>query len=101
MARGRPRSPRYGRPIDLPQLAASYKHIPTDVLADLAEFCGASTAAPVGWSSEQMWRSVGRRDVWLRIAAAVQLDEFELFALLKGEPISRQFPQLPDEVSDE
>ena len=77
---------RFGRTVDLQQQVLGYRAIPQDVLADLAEYCGAIDPAPKG--HEAMLRAAGRRDVWLRIAAHRNLREGEVYALLKGDPIS-------------
>lgn len=78
---------RFGRRVDLPQQVRSYRRIPPDVLSDLAEFCGAMDPAPLEGDQFKQGRVAGRRDVWLRIQQHCCLDEAEIYALLKGQPL--------------
>ena len=81
------RTPRR-RPFDLGAQAQAYRAMPPAVLADLADFCGATDPAPAEGDLFKQGRAAGRRDVWLRIVAHRHLREEEVFALLKGEPIA-------------
>lgn len=79
---------RYGRQVDLKVQVRGYRMMTPDVLADLAEFCGAIDPAPKDGGEFVQGRAAGRRDVWLRIMAHRVLRETEVYALLKGEPIA-------------
>lgn len=79
---------RYGCPIDLVKQIAAYRSIPQIVLADLADCCGAADPAPTDGDLFKQGRAAGRRDIWLRIQYHLALNEHELFALLKGQPLT-------------
>lgn len=77
-----------GRRFDLKIQAQAYRFIPQAVLADLAEFCGASEPSPQNGDPFLQGRRAGRRDVWLRIIGHRAIREDEIIALLRGEGIA-------------
>jgi hypothetical protein len=80
---------RFGRRVDLVQQISGYRAVPDTVIADLMEFCGAVDEAPKSGDPFIQGRAAGRRDVWLRIQHHRHLREHELYALMKGEPLTK------------
>jgi hypothetical protein len=75
-----------GRKFDIQQQVQGYQTIPQIVLADLAEFCGATAPIPNDPAAAQ--RRAGRLDVWLRIIGHRALRGDEVIALQRGEGIA-------------
>jgi hypothetical protein len=58
-------------------------------LADLAVFCGAKKSS-FSRDSLEMARAEGRREVWLRIQAQLNLSEKDIFDLLRRSGYNNQ-----------
>lgn len=79
---------RFGRKVNLRVQVHGYHMIDQEVLADLADYCGAVDPLPLDGDPVKLARAAGRNDVWRRIMAHRHLREGEVYALLKGEPIA-------------
>ncbi|MGH3511450.1 MAG: hypothetical protein ACRDRB_04150 [Pseudonocardiaceae bacterium] len=81
---------KFGRKVDYVNLNTAYRSLHQDVLADLAEFCGAIHPAPAASDLGVQMRAAGRRDVWLHIQHHRNLTPAQVYALLEGKPIVQQ-----------
>ncbi len=85
---------RLGWVIDIPSLRRAYIHAfysgpgKDEVLPDLAEFCHATTPAPIGADALTFARYEGRRDVWLHIREMLDLSDDELAVMLRSRSVA-------------
>lgn len=80
---------RLGHEVDVPDLQRAYLRVPDEVQVDLAEFCYATDPAPQASDLFIQGRAAGRRDVFLHIQEFLRLSQDELYALRRGQAITR------------